>query len=303
MLTTPAALTRKSILLSHAVKFSGRPLSHSGYQSLLPPTTPIQASAIRYSLRHSYTYPLNSSHGIFSKKLGGSAMGFGHLGFDKLRFSAVADDGSGGTGGYGGSGSGNSGGRGNGSGNDGTGGGGEKWSFLSWYLALLGKYPVTVKAITSAILTLFGDLVCQLVIDQVPSLDLRRTFSFTLSGFALVGPTLHFWYLYLSKLVTLPGAQGAFLRLVLDQFLFSPPFIGLVVAFLMVLEGRPSEVVPKLRQEWFSTVVANWQLWIPFQFLNFRFVPQQFQVLAANVVSLIWNVILSYKAHVQVTSK
>ncbi|KAK2995688.1 hypothetical protein RJ640_000819, partial [Escallonia rubra] len=65
-------------------------------------------------------------------------------------------------------------------------------------------------------------------------------------------------YLYLSRLVTIPGASGAFLRLLLDQ-------------------------------EWFPSVLANWQLWIPFQFLNFRFVPQQFQVLAANVVALAWN--------------
>lgn len=33
----------------------------------------------------------------------------------------------------------------------------------------------------------------QLVIDQVPSLDLKRTFLFTLLGLVLVGPTLHIW--------------------------------------------------------------------------------------------------------------
>jgi len=79
-------------------------------------------------------------------------------------------------------------------------------------------------------------------------------------------------------------------------------------------------------------VLANWQLWIPFQFFNFYFVPQKFQVfedahfqkllylhaawvahanllpfvfqvLAANVVSLAWNVILSFKAHKEVIAK
>ncbi|XP_012569189.1 uncharacterized protein, partial [Cicer arietinum] len=171
------------------------------------------------------------------------------------------------------------------------------------YLALLAKYPVAVKAITSAILTLIGDLICQLVIDKVQTPDLKRTFLFTLLGFVLVGPTLHSWYLYLSKLVTLPGTSGALLRLVLDQFLFSPIFIGVFLSTLVTLEGKPSQVVPKLKQEWFSAVLANWQLWIPFQFLNFRFVPQQFQVLAANFVALVWNVILSFKAHKEVLPK
>lgn len=190
-----------------------------------------------------------------------------------------------------------------GGGGGGEGGGDNKWSFLAWYLAALENYPVLTKALTSAILTFIGDLICQLLIDQVSTLDVKRTLLFTFLGFALVGPTLHFWYLSLSKLVSTPGASGAVLRLLLDQFLFSPIFIGFFLCTLLTLEGRPSQIVPKLQQEWLATVLANWQLWIPFQFLNFLFVPQQFQVLAANVIALAWNVILSFKAHKEVLSK
>ncbi|KAF5189215.1 Mpv17, partial [Thalictrum thalictroides] len=142
-----------------------------------------------------------------------------------------------------------------------------------------------------------------LLIDQVATLDVKRTFVFTLLGFVLVGPTLHFWYLSLSKLVSTPGASGAFLRLLLDQFLFSPTFIGFFLCSLLTLEGRPSQIMPKLQQEWLATVLDNWKLWIPFQFLNFLFVPQQFQVLAANFIALIWNVILSFKAHKEILPK
>lgn len=249
-------------------------------------------------LCYSYSKPLDSSHGATFNDMGRHGIGFGRLGSDHFRISAVSDGGSGGTGGYGGSG-----GWDNGGSSEGGGNGDEKnWSLLS-YLGLLAKYPVAVKAVTSALLTLIGDLICQLAIDQVSSLDLKRMFLFTLLGLVLVGPTLHFWYLYLSKLVTLPGASGAFLRLVLDQFLFSPIFIGVFLSSLMTLEGRPSQVLPKLQQEWVSAVVVNWQLWIPFQFLNFRFVPQQFQVLAANFIALIWNVILSFKAHKEILPK
>lgn len=219
------------------------------------------------------------------------------MGKGYARVSSVSDDGSGGIGGGGGGGGGESG----GSGDDG--GSNSKWSLLSWYLELLAKFPVLTKAVTSALLTFIGDLICQFAIDKVPSLDYKRNFIFTFLGLAFVGPTLHFWYLYLSKLVTLPGASGAFLRLLLDQFVFAPAFIGVFLSALVTLEGRPSEVVPKLKQEWFSSVLANWKLWIPFQFLNFRFVPQQFQVLASNFVAVAWNVILSYKAHKEVIPK
>ncbi|KAL1810684.1 hypothetical protein ACET3Z_020749 [Daucus carota] len=155
----------------------------------------------------------------------------------------------------GGSGGGYSGGFGDGSsgkGDGSSGGDGEKkWSLISWYLALLKKHPVLTKSVTSAFLNLVGDLACQLV--------------------------------------TTPGVSGAFLRLVIDQLIFTPAFVGLFLSALLTLEGRPSLVLPKLQQEWFPTVIANWKLWIPFQFLNFLFVQQQFQVLAANSLALIWN--------------
>jgi hypothetical protein len=34
----------------------------------------------------------------------------------------------------------------------------------------------------------------------------------------------------------------------------------------------------KLKQDWWPAVQTNWKIWIPFQFLNFRFVPPQLQV-------------------------
>lgn len=45
----------------------------------------------------------------------------------------------------------------------------------------------------SLILSLVGVNSDQLLDDQVKFLNLRRTFTFTLLGLVLVGPTLHFW--------------------------------------------------------------------------------------------------------------
>ncbi|KAL3537585.1 hypothetical protein ACH5RR_000951 [Cinchona calisaya] len=288
MAPNPATLVRKSPLFYRLACFSRKPTSHFNTTAKIPLNPPHISGAFR-----------SSYHSI---SLTSTKIGFRQLGSDHFHVFSVSSGGSGGgNSGFGGSGGGNSG---DGSSAGGAaGGGGKNWSFLAWYLSLLEKYPVWTKAVTSALLTFIGDLTCQLAIEQVPSLDWKRTFLFTLLGLVLVGPTLHFWYLYLSKLVTVPGASGAFMRLLLDQFIFAPIFIGVFLSTLVTLEGRPSQVIPKLEQEWFSAVVANWQLWIPFQFLNFRFVPQQFQVLAANFIALIWNVILSYKAHKEVLTK
>ncbi|PUZ43563.1 hypothetical protein GQ55_8G019100 [Panicum hallii var. hallii] len=74
----------------------------------------------------------------------------------------------------------------------GTGGGGatgaKDWQFfLAWYLMSLDMNPIATKAVTSAVLTLAVDLICQLVIDRVPKLDLRRTFVFTFLGLCPCG--------------------------------------------------------------------------------------------------------------------
>lgn len=291
-----AILARKSSLLLRFVAFCRKPTSRFAYQPSLP-AFPAHAKGLLACSSSNY------APGAWLNHIGGSRGGLSQHKLDRFRvFAASEIDGSGGAGGFGGSGDGNSGGRDKGEGGD-PASGGNNWSLLSWYLNLLEKYPVATKAVTSALLTFVGDLICQLAIDQAPSLDIKRTFLFTLLGLVLVGPTLHFWYLYLSKLVTMPGASGAFCRLLVDQFIFAPVFIGVFLSSLLTLEGRPSQIVPKLQQEWFSSVLANWQLWIPFQFFNFRFVPQQFQVLAANVIALIWNVILSFKAHKEVLAK
>ena len=44
------------------------------------------------------------------------------------------------------------------------------------------------------------------------------------------------------------------------------------------VQGKRHEVVPKLKQDMRAILITNWKVWIPFQFLNFNFVPQQLQV-------------------------
>ena len=40
-------------------------------------------------------------------------------------------------------------------------------------------------------------------------------------------------------------------------------------------------------------MIMNWKLWIPGSFINFAIMPIKYQVLFANVVSLVYNTALS----------
>lgn len=47
---------------------------------------------------------------------------------------------------------------------------------------------------------------------------------------------------------------------------------------LYAMQGKGHEVKNKLRNDLKPTVIANWKLWVPAQFINFRMVPPHLQV-------------------------
>ncbi|KAI5076324.1 hypothetical protein GOP47_0008389 [Adiantum capillus-veneris] len=181
-------------------------------------------------------------------------------------------DGRGGMGGSGGSG-------GHGDGAYGKVGGiGVFGSLWARYMETLEDHPLITKSLTAGILNLFADLVCQVVFEKVQQVDIQRLLSFTAIGLFMSGPGLHFWYGLLPKVIPVPGFSGVLLRLAADQIIFTP--LGVVCLFiaLCTFEGRQQEIEAKLRKDWLQLVVANWKVWVPFQLINFGFIPPQLQV-------------------------
>lgn len=43
-----------------------------------------------------------------------------------------------------------------------------------------------------------------------------------------------------------------------------------MVGLFAVSQGKSADIVPKLKQDLFSTVKVNWMVWLPAQFVNFR---------------------------------
>ena len=214
----------------------------------------------------------------------------------------AAEGGGGGGGAAGGSGGSGGGGGDSGASSSSGGGGGGLWVL---YLTSLEKNPMLTKCVTSGILNAAGDLFAQFMFEDAANkgCDWKRAGVFTFLGAALVGPCLHFWYANLNKIVLATGAVGsaaATVSLALDQLVFAPTFLAVFIASLFTVEGNASAVVPKLKQDWSQTVVANWKVWVPFQFLNFRFVPVNLQVGAANVIALMWNTYMSWVTHLEV---
>jgi len=127
--------------------------------------------------------------------------------------------------------------------------------------------------------------------------DWARLGQFTLIGCVLIGPVLHHWYGFLATRLPGKGMLVVTQRLAVDQLIFAPLFIPAIFSFALLLEGKANEIESKLKADWFSTVMANYMLWVPAQFVNFRFVPVLYQTLFSNSVGFFWNIYLSWKTY------
>ena len=87
------------------------------------------------------------------------------------------------------------------------------------------------------------------------------------------------------------------------QFAFTPIILSTFISSLWTLEGiigdateenKKKTITTRLQETLPDVLVANWMLWGPVQLFNFRVVPQKYQVLFANMISLVWNAYLSF---------
>jgi len=178
------------------------------------------------------------------------------------------------------------------------------------YTEMLEKKPILTKSITAGVLSFVADVICQKGFGSAPiegtkdvtkdekALDFPRIGKFTFLGVALVGPILHFWYGALARRIPGVDILSILKRLALDQLLFAPAFIAIFFTSALTLEGKNfNEIMTKLKKEWVPTVQANWSIWTPAQFINFRFIDPKYQVLFSNCVGVIWNIYLSYATY------
>lgn len=122
-----------------------------------------------------------------------------------------------------------------------------------------------------------------------------------LAGFMCWGFVLAFaqcwWYKFLQIYLKHPQFIEVLRKVMLDQFCYSP--ISLFCFFTygtMVLEnGTWDDTKDKLRRIYLKTLVVNYSVWFPVQFVNFLLVPRDFQVPFSSSVSVLWNCFLSMR--------
>ena len=173
------------------------------------------------------------------------------------------------------------------------------------------KRPILTKMWTSFFIGAFGDVLSQ-VLGKTSGVDAYRVVTYGLSQLLYFGPVMHYWFQIVDAFGKLPVFDDkpqnvkTLAMTLFDQtigaVLVVSGFFVFFTCWSAVLDGTfLSTGLPKLLSLGFAkvaadlwpTLIANWKLWPPANFINFRFVPLNYRVLFTNMVAVIWNIYLS----------
>lgn len=159
------------------------------------------------------------------------------------------------------------------------------------YARLLHKRPVLTKAVTSACTSGLGNLLSQLIAQRGKTVQWRTVAAFAATGLIFVGPAIHYFLVWMDKVVPRSQKYSTFRRIILDRFIFAPPFLLIYFYLVAIFEGQSSkDALNKIRQFFWPMLVMNWKIWTPLQYININYVPREYRVLFANFVSLGWTI-------------
>ncbi|GEQ68112.1 hypothetical protein JCM33374_g1779 [Metschnikowia sp. JCM 33374] len=122
-----------------------------------------------------------------------------------------------------------------------------------------------------------------------------------LAGFMCWGFVMAFvqcwWYRFLQIYSKHPQFVEVLRKVMSDQFCFSPVslFCFFTYGTIVLESGTWADAKAKLHKLYLQTLVINYCVWFPVQFINFLLVPRDFQVPFSSSVSVLWNCFLSMR--------
>jgi Mpv17 / PMP22 family len=169
---------------------------------------------------------------------------------------------------------------------------------MAWksYLLKLKSDPLLTKAITSGVLSLVADLAARSM-SRRPLKSSSALHEMTI-GLVFRAPVIHAFHVLLDNVI-FAGAKNqssqsvVLAKLVIDQILFAPLFLGAYIIFSGMLEDVPLKVTTRrIRKELFGMLRSNWIVWVPANYFSYAFVPLHLRVAWGGIIGLFWTTYL-----------
>ncbi|XP_017753350.1 PREDICTED: uncharacterized protein LOC108545974 [Eufriesea mexicana] len=128
---------------------------------------------------------------------------------------------------------------------------------------------------------------------QLEYYNWARLKRYAIYGCFIAGPVLHGWYKWLDMFYKGKTMKIVFIKLLVDQFILTPPLIMMFFISMSLMEGK-SNVLDECKDKFFQTFKTSCMYWIPVQFLNFLLVPSTLRVSFVSIAAFCWVNILCY---------
>uniref|UniRef100_A0A8D9ELN0 Mpv17-like protein 2 n=1 Tax=Cacopsylla melanoneura TaxID=428564 RepID=A0A8D9ELN0_9HEMI len=111
----------------------------------------------------------------------------------------------------------------------------------------------------------------------------------------LLGPPTHFFYKYLDHFIPKITFKTIAYKILVDQSIISPTCIIIFLGGLGILESKTKqEIKDEIKTKFLIIYSTDWMLWPPCQYVNFTYVKPKYRVMYVNVITVIYDIILSY---------
>ncbi|PWA75169.1 peroxisomal membrane 22 kDa (Mpv17/PMP22) family protein [Artemisia annua] len=99
-------------------------------------------------------------------------------------------------------------------------------------------------------------------------------------GAVFSGPTLHFWFNFVSRVFPKKDLISTFKKMFMGQFIYGPIMTAVFFSVNAALQGeRGKEIMARLKRDMVPTMINNVIYWPLCDFITFRFVPVHLQTI------------------------
>uniref|UniRef100_A0A2P2LH14 PXMP2/4 family protein 4-like n=1 Tax=Rhizophora mucronata TaxID=61149 RepID=A0A2P2LH14_RHIMU len=145
--------------------------------------------------------------------------------------------------------------------------------------------PILTKSITTSVIYVAADLSSQTItLPASESYDLMRTLRMAGYGIIILGPSLHFWFNFVSKVLPKKDLISTFKKILMGQTLYGPVMNVVFFSLNAFLQGENgTEIVARLKRDLLPTMIGGLMYWPACDFITFRFIPVHLQVFACSL--------------------
>ncbi|GLT47362.1 hypothetical protein SLA2020_210650 [Shorea laevis] len=176
-----------------------------------------------------------------------------------------------------------------------------KVGLIGWYLGMVKSRPILTKSLTSSVIYIAADLSAQTILrPSSESYDMVRTLRMAGYGFLVLGPSLHFWFNFMSRLFPKKDLITTFKKMAMGQTTYGPAMTVVFLSLNARLQGESNaEIAARLKRDLLPTMLSGVMYWPICDFITFRFIPVYLQPLVSNSFSYLWTVYMTYMASLE----